>query len=214
MEITYLGHSSFKIKGKKTTLITDPFDSTATGLKFPKSEAGIVTVSHDHPDHNATSQVGGNPFIVNGPGEYEVQGVGIIGIPSFHDGEHGKLRGKNTIFHIEVDGVHILHLGDLGEMITDKEIEEAGKVDILFIPVGGHYTITAKEAVSIIKELEPLVVIPMHYNRSGLDQKVYGELTPISTFLQLMGKEDAVPVSKFSITKDKLPEQMELVVLE
>src|SRR5437764_763688 len=109
MDITYLGHSSFKFKGKKTTVVTDPFDPTMVGLKFPKVEADIVTVSHGHPDHNATSLVGGSPFIVSGPGEYEIMGVSIIGVDSFHDGVKGKERGRNTIYNIEVEGIHIVH---------------------------------------------------------------------------------------------------------
>jgi L-ascorbate metabolism protein UlaG (beta-lactamase superfamily) len=126
----------------------------------------------------------------------------------------GKARGTNTIFTFEIDGVHIVHLGDLGEMLTDKEIDQLGTVDILFVPVGGTYTITAKQASELIPEIEPSVVIPMHYGRPDLDQKTFGELTPVETFTKLMGLESVVPQPKLSITKDKIPEQMQIVVLE
>jgi L-ascorbate metabolism protein UlaG (beta-lactamase superfamily) len=215
MEITYLGHSSFKIKGKKTSVVTDPFDSALVGLKFPKNvEANIVTVSHDHKDHNAADQIGGSPFIIRGPGEYEVQGISIIGVPSYHDDQKGKERGKNTIYSIEVDGVHICHVGDLGEMLTDKEVEALGTVNILLIPVGGTFTISAKQAAELIAEIEPSIVIPMHYGREELNQKEFADLDPVSVFTKLMGAETVVPQPKLSITKDKLPEQMQVVVLE
>jgi L-ascorbate metabolism protein UlaG (beta-lactamase superfamily) len=215
MDITYLGHSSFKIKGKKVTVVCDPFDSSLVGLKFPKNvEAGIVTVSHEHADHNAVSQISGSPFVVHGAGEYEINGVGIIGIPSFHDEAKGEKRGINTIYNIEVDGIHIVHLGDIGEMLSDKEIEQLGTVNILMIPVGGAFTITAKQASELIPEIEPSIVLPMHYGRESLNQKEFSELTPLSAFLKLMGQEAVVPVPKLSVTKDKLPEQMQVVALE
>lgn len=214
MDITYLGHSSFKIRGKKATIVTDPFQSKSVGLKFPKTDADIVTVSHQHDDHNAVSEVGGSPFIVEGPGEYEVKGIGIIGIPSFHDAEKGTIRGKNTIFNLEVDGVQIVHLGDIGEMLTDKEIEQLGNVGILLVPVGGHYTITEKQASELIQEIEPSIVIPMHYGRPELNQDSFGELSPVSSFLKVMGQESISPQAKLTITKDKIPEQMQVIVLE
>jgi len=215
MDITYLGHSSFKLRGKKVTVVTDPFDPTLVGLKFPKNlEADIVTVSHAHPDHNNVKQVAGTPFVIDGPGEYEVMGVGMIGIPSFHDDKQGKERGRNTIYNIEIDGIHIVHCGDLGEMLTDKEIEQLGVVDVLLIPVGGTYTITAKQASELIAEIEPSIVIPMHYGRDDLDQKTFSELAPLPTFLKIMAKEDAVAQPKLVITKDKIPDTMQVVVLE
>lgn len=214
MDITYLGHSSFKIKGKKVTLITDPFASEKVGLKFPKSEANIVTVSHDHDDHNAVTQIGGSPFVVHGPGEYEIAGVSIVGVSAFHDEQQGKERGTNTLYSFDVDNIHIAHLGDLGHVLTDQEIEKLGSIDILFIPVGGIYTITAKQAAELLPELDPSVVIPMHYGRDELKKDVFSELSPLSVFLKQVGTEDIAPVSKYTITRDKLPDQRQIVVLE
>jgi L-ascorbate metabolism protein UlaG (beta-lactamase superfamily) len=214
MEITYLGHSSFKLRGKKVTVITDPFDPKYVGLKFPKTEADIVTVSHGHPDHNAASQVNADPFVIAEPGEYEVKGVSVIGVSSYHDAVEGKERGKNTMYNIDIDGIHILHLGDLGHTLTDKEIEAIGGVDILLVPVGGTYTITAKQAQELIPEIDPSIVIPMHYGRTDLDQETFASLTDLASFLKLVGGESTVPQAKLTITKDKLPDTMQIVVLE
>src|SRR6185369_7759330 len=151
MEIVYLGHSSFKLSGKNTKLVTDPFDSSLVGLKYPKVEADIVTISHHHPDHDKSEQVSEVKKIVDGPGEYEIGGVSIIGISSFHDDKKGAERGKNTIYLIEMDGLKLLHLGDLGHLLTDKEKSEIGDIDVMFIPVGGEYTIDAKTAYELVK---------------------------------------------------------------
>lgn len=214
MDITPLGLSSFKIRGKNATIVTDPYDSTAVGLKFPKKvEATIVTVSHDHADHNAVAAVEGSPFVVRGPGEYEIQGVSVIGFSSFHDSEKGAARGRNTIYRIEVDGVAILHLGDLGHALTSEEIEHLDGVDVLCIPTGGDVTIDAATAMAIVKEIAPSIVIPMHYLRPGLS-KTFAALAPVTAFLKEMGLESVTPQPKLTISKDKLPEQMQIVVLE
>ncbi|MDP3955227.1 MAG: MBL fold metallo-hydrolase, partial [bacterium] len=118
MEITRLGHASFKIKTKNAILITDPFDSTAVGLPYPKVEADIVTISHEHKDHNDISKIDGDPFVINGAGEYEVKDVMIFGIPAYHDSHEGKERGKITIYTIETEGLRLCHLGDLGHKLT------------------------------------------------------------------------------------------------
>lgn len=214
MDITSLGHSSFKLRGKTTTIVTDPYDSAMVGLKFPKhTTADIVTISHDHPDHNSVLSVEGSPFVVRGPGEYEIKGVGIIGISVFHDNEQGTKRGKNIMYRMEIDGISVVHVGDLGHTLDNTKVEELDGVDVLMIPVGGFYTISAQEAASVISEIEPALVIPMHYGRPELDKKSFSALTPLSIFLKEMGKEDIVPVSKIVITKDKLPQEMQVVVL-
>lgn len=197
------------------TLVMDPYDADMVGLKFPKNiEADIVTVSHDHQDHNAVDVIAGSPFIVRGPGEYEIKGVHVRGIASFHDNEKGASRGRNTIYHIEMDGLRLAHVGDLGHTLSSGDVEALGDVDILFIPVGGTFTIGAKEAIEIINEIEPSIVIPMHYQRPGLHPKTFAQLSPVSDFLKEMGKEGIAPQPKFSVTKDKLPEEMQIVVLE
>ncbi|MFA5942811.1 MAG: MBL fold metallo-hydrolase [Candidatus Paceibacterota bacterium] len=215
MDIFPLGHSSFRIKGKSVTVVTDPFDASLVGFPFPKHIASdIVTVSHGHTDHNQTGLVEGNPYIVDGPGEYEIKGVGIIGIPLFHDDKKGTLRGSVTAYHMEIDNVNIVHLGDIGVVPNSDEVERLDGVDILFVPVGGSVTLDLNQIAGVIAELEPSIVIPMHYKTSRHDTKNFGELTGVSEFLKIMGKEAISPVPKFSITKDKLPAEMQIVVLE
>lgn len=215
MDITYLGHSSFRIKGKSTVVVTDPYASDHVGLKFPKHVvADIVTTSHNHPDHAEISQIEGTPYVVHGPGEYDIKGVGVIGFSTFHDEEKGAKRGKNTVFRIEIDGVNIVHLGDLGHPLTAQQVDDLDGVDILMVPVGGVYTITSTQAIAIINEIEPSIVIPMHYGRPELEAKSFGELTTVQAFLKELGKEDVVPQAKLSISRDKLPETMQVVVLE
>jgi L-ascorbate metabolism protein UlaG (beta-lactamase superfamily) len=215
MDITYLGHSSFRIKGKNAVVVTDPYLLEKSGLKFPKHiAADVVTVSHGHPDHNATHQIEGSPFVIEGPGEYEVKGVGVIGMSTFHDEEKGASRGGNTMYRIEIDGVSIVHLGDLGHTLSTSEVDALDGVNILMIPVGGIYTIDPAAAVSVINEIEPAIVIPMHYKRPDFTGDVFKDLATLPMFLKEIGKEDVVPQAKLSITKDKIPEQMQVIVLE
>lgn len=214
MEITYLGHASFRLKGKQATVVTDPY-ANDIGLKFPKHVAAdILTVSHDHTDHNATDQVEGAPYIIKGPGEYEIKGIGVVGVRAYHDDKKGEERGGNTIYRIEIDGVAIVHLGDLGHMPTTSQVEDIGEVDVLLIPVGGFYTIDATKAVEVINELEPSIVIPMHFNRPEMNQEIFKDVTDLAAFLKAMGKTDIVPQAKLTITKDKIPPEMQVVVLE
>lgn len=215
MEIIPLGHSSFKIRGKQVTIVTDPYDSGMVGLKFPKNiTADIVTVSHQHQDHNQVGSISGSPFVVAGPGEYEVKGVALVGIATFHDTSGGKERGGNTIYRIEIDGLSLAHLGDLGHVLTPEQVDNLDGVDILFIPVGGFYTVDSASASEVVSEIEPKIVIPMHYGRSELNQQVFSKLAPLSVFLKEMGKEGIAFQAKLSISKDKLPAEMQVVVLE
>lgn len=207
MDITYIGHSSFKIKTKTATLITDPFDPSATGIKYPPQEAEIVTISHDHADHNYLDKISGYKKVVSGPGEYEVKGVSIIGIPTFHDDKGGSERGKNTVYVFETEGLRIAHLGDLGHALSESQIEELGEIDVLMIPVGGVYTIGPKEASDLVSKIEPYFVMPMHY---GSDK-----LQPVDTFLKEMG-QPGEKIAKFSLKKIDIEENqnMKVIVLE
>lgn len=215
MDITYLGHSAFRIKGKNAVVVTDPYLPENSGVKFPKHvTADVVTVSCDHADHNNISEIEGNPYIIRGPGEYEVKGVGVIGMSTGRDEEKGAKRGKNTVYRIEIDGVSIVHLGDLGHPLSSSEVDALDGVDILLIPVGGVSTIDPAAAVAVVNEIEPSIVIPMHYKRPDMTGDVYKDLATIPMFLKEIGKEEVLPQSKLAITKDKIPEQMQVVVLE
>ncbi|MBI5019682.1 MBL fold metallo-hydrolase [Candidatus Gottesmanbacteria bacterium] len=209
MEIHPLGHSSFRLRGKQATVVTDPYDAKEMSVKFPKHiEADVVTISHDHSDHNAAALVEGKPYVIKGPGEYEIKGISVIGIASFHDEQEGKERGRNTMYRIEVDNVKIAHLGDIGHVLSSVQLDALDGVDVLLIPVGGTYTVDAEKAAQIISDIEPKIVIPMHDARSNKD------LAPLEAFLKKMNKTDAVPVPKLTISRDKLPAVMEVVVLE
>lgn len=214
MDIYYLGHSSFKLKGKNATLITDPFSEKMTGLKFPKSEADIVTISHNHEDHNQSGLIEGNPYVISNPGEYEVKNVSVFGIEAFHDDKKGSEKGKNTIFIIEMDKIRICHLGDLGHKLDEKELEEVDGVDILMIPVGGSVTVNPSEAMQVINQIEPKIVLPMHYNEEGLNQQIFGDLAPLSAFLKEAG-DTIEHLSKLTVSFDTLPEEkQQIIVLE
>jgi len=214
MEISCLGHSSFKLRGKMATVVTDPFDPGMVGLKFPKIEADIVTISHQHADHNYIKDIIGSPFVVSGPGEYDIKGIRILGITTFHDETNGSKRGGNTIYQIVMDNLVLLHCGDLGHKFTTEQAEEVGSPDVLFIPVGGFYTVNSHIASEIVASLEPKIVIPMHYLRGEMNQDQFGKLSPVAAFLKEMGKEGIKPQPKLSMTVDKLPAETQIVVLE
>jgi L-ascorbate metabolism protein UlaG (beta-lactamase superfamily) len=208
MEIAYLGHSSFKIIGKDLSIVCDPFDTAKVGIAFPRTEADVVTVSHDHFDHNAVSAVRGQFVCFDTPGEYEIKNAEIIGTAAWHDDKNGGERGPNTIFSYNVDGINICHLGDLGTPLTSAQLEKIDGVDILMIPVGGKVTIGPKEAVKVIAEIEPKIVIPMHFRAGKMN-----ELGSLDSFLAEIGKTPK-NTDRLKIQKKDLPEEMEVFVLK
>lgn len=192
----------------------DPYSDSVA--KFPAVNADIVVVSHNHSDHNNFSAIGGTsvrpaPFVVDGPGEYEVAGATILGFASFHDGENGKDRGKNTIYLIKIDKVTLVHLGDLGGPISDSVLEEINGVDILMVPVGGKVTLDSKEARGVVGKIQPKIIIPMHYKLPKFELKV--DLDPVEDFVKEMGYDKVEPQDKLLTSHDKLPEDTELIVL-
>jgi len=199
MLITYLGHSCFKIKTKEVTLVTDPFDKSV-GINPKKTRADIVTISHQHHDHNNLGMIEDNPLVFDSPGEYESRGIFIYGFASFHDKHEGQERGPNTIFLIESEGLRICHLGDLGHLLSGKLIDELNGVDVLMVPVGGVYTINAKEAEEIVSKIEPSIVIPMHY----WTPKCSFKLAKVDEFIRNMGVEDKIPASSINVNSKTL----------
>ena len=213
MKISYLGHSSFKISTGAITILTDPFDPQKVGLPYPKIQADLVLSSHDHFDHRYLEAVTGEPFVIGAPGEYEVKDVKVWGFPSFHDAENGAKRGKNTIFLFEAEGLSLCHLGDLGHPLDEKTVEKFEDLDVLFMPVGGTFTIGPSEASKVAAQLEPRITIPMHYRIDGMD-KSFAELQPVSTFLGEMGVEQAEPREELAVSAKSLPLEPEVVVLK
>jgi L-ascorbate metabolism protein UlaG (beta-lactamase superfamily) len=221
MNIFWHGQSCFQIsisqaKNNHLNIVIDPF-SEDIGLRLPKLEADILLVSHPHYDHNNVKAVsaptsGHPPFLIEGPGEYEIKGVFIQGIPSWHDNSQGRERGENTIYSIETEDLKLCHLGDLGQKeLTEEQLEKIGEVDILMIPIGGVYTISAKEALKIMSQLEPKIIIPMHYQIPKLNIK----LDDLDKFLKILGIKKIEPLNKLSIKKkDISPEEVKIIVLK
>ena len=224
MHIIWHGQSCFEIiasqqKGEQVKIIIDPF-SEDIGLKLPKLEADILLTTHEHHDHNDAKAIGGpatgsgqaTPFLIEGPGEYERKDIFIQGISSFHDEKNGAERGMNTIYTLEAEEMRLCHLGDFGEKeLSPEQLEKIGDIDILMAPVGGTYTIDAKGAAKIISQIEPRIVIPMHYRLPKLSVKI-DELEP---FLKEMGRKLAEPQEKLLIKKkDLIAEETKIVVLQ
>lgn len=214
MEIKYLGHASFFIKGKLGRLITDPFDPQMVGIKFPKTEADVVTISHHHQDHDYLSAISGSPLVIDLPGEYEKNGFRIFGYKSFHDKKNGQERGENILFKIETEGIRVLHCGDLGLIPEDKFLDSMGEIDVLLVPVGGFYTIDGNEAIALAKKIEPAIIIPMHYKTKGHNPQVFEKIALLDSFLKEIGQTPEAQ-EKLVIKKEDLAElEMKVVVLQ
>lgn len=223
MQIIWKGQSCFQIisqanKNSQIFIVIDPFDEQI-GLKVPKLQADILLISHSHYDHNNKKAVlpareGETPFLIEGPGEYEVKGIFVEGIHSWHDEKEGAERGANTIFVIEAEELKICHLGDFGQKeLSEEQVEEIGDIDILLIPVGGKYTIDGKGAQKVISQIEPKIVIPMHYQIPKLKIK----LDSLDSFLKVMGVKAVEPQNKLTIKKkdlSELGEGMRIIVLK
>jgi L-ascorbate metabolism protein UlaG (beta-lactamase superfamily) len=211
MYISWLGQSCFKIQSKDTTIITDPYEEVI-GLRLPsRLSADIVTISHQHEDHNNSKAISGTPFIVDAPGEYETKGIFIQGIPSVHDDKNGAERGINTIFLFTLEEIKLAHLGDLGTTLNDEQLEKLEGVDILLVPVGGTFTVDGKKAAEVVNQIEPRIVIPMHYKIPGLNMK----LQPVDKFCDEMGAKMNGAEEKFRIVKKELPiEETKVIILK
>src|SRR3989338_338919 len=216
-KITWAGQACFEIsvsncKDHSATIAIDPFDEKI-GLKVPSFSADILLVTHSHPDHNNTGAIKGSPFLIQNPGEYEVKGGFVQGIASFHDDVGGKERGQNTIYTIEAEDIRFCHLGDFGQkQLTDEQLDLIGRVDVLMIPVGGIFTIDGHEAAKVIGQIEPKIVVPMHYSLPKLKVGLDG----VDTFLKAMGKNNGQPQDKLVIKYSALPKEgaMEIIVLQ
>jgi L-ascorbate metabolism protein UlaG (beta-lactamase superfamily) len=208
MIVKWLGHSCFLLKSENgLTLLLDPFHENDVGYAMPIIESDIVIISHDHMDHNNIDAAGSNPDVIFDPGYYISMGMDITGIKSYHDAKRGKLRGENTIFCFELEGIRVCHLGDLGHTLSRGQVEAIGPVDLLFLPVGGRYTIDAVGANKVMKQLHPVVTIPMHYRTGALGF----ELEPVDDFLK--GREPVKPQENLQLAKEDLCGEGKVVLL-
>ena len=215
MKIKWYGHASFKITTDGgVRIIIDPYHSGAYGgaLSYGKidEEADIVLTSHDHDDHNYTRDIKGKYELIKDAVQKEIKGVKLKGIPTFHDTSCGKDRCKNVMFLIEADNLRVLHVGDLGHTLEKEKISEIGKIDILLIPVGGYYTIDAKDATLIMQALNPKVTIPMHFKT----EKCGFPISDVHAFTE--GKENVkfIDSSEMEINEKTLPQSPEIYVLK
>ncbi len=209
IELTWLGHACFRLKSRHAVILMDPYhDGSEFNLGRPRAD--IVTISHDHPGHNNWRAVRNDPMVVFGPGEYEIREVFITGIRTFHDQEKGARLGKNIAYLIEMDGLAFCHLGDLGHALNDEQLEALGKVDVLMVPVGGVTTLDAAGAAEVINQVEPKIVVPMHYRLGSLRT----DLEPIEEFCRVMGIKDPKPLEKLQLKGTDLPDETQVILLE
>lgn len=207
-EITWLGHSCFRLRGRETTIMTDPYNKRL-GHDFGRPRADIVTVSRMGDSYGFVEVVKGEPKVLSGPGEYEVNDVFFTGIGTYADDAKGKKRGKNTVYIFELEGMVVCHLGAIGHIPTSEQMEQITNIDILLIPVGGMTTINASQASELISTIEPHIVIPMHYNVGVMDT----DQEDLSNFTKEMGLSEISPQEKFTLKPSDLPEGTKVVVL-
>jgi len=214
MKVKWLGHSCFLISSSAgVRIVTDPYESggfnRGLGYKPVREAADIILISHEHSDHNYVKDIPGDPEVIRKTGRQEVKGIEINGVLTCHDKTDGRQRGLNTVFCLDVDGVRVCHLGDLGHELSAKEIKEIGRVDVLLIPVGGYFTIGAAEATRVAAALKPRIVIPMHYKTPVLDFPITG----VEDFLKGKPQVKRLAASEVEITKANLPQETEVWVL-
>ncbi len=211
MNVRWLGHSSFCLtESTGTAVVTDPFDPYV-GIEMPKVRADVVTTSHSHKDHNAIHLVDGASTVIDQSGAFEVKGIHVFGIDAKHDGEQGSLRGDVVIYKFRIDGVEVCHMGDIGEECSPEIVEAIGTVNVLLIPVGGNYTIDAKQAKEYVDRLMPDIVVPMHYRSKGVEF----DIDKVDDFLDLFEEEDVIylDTADFDVTRSQFDGERTRVVI-
>ena len=215
MKIKWYGHASFLITSEEgTTIITDPYEPGAYdgGIAYRPIEdaADIVTVSHDHADHNYVQGIKGDPLVIKGIGDHEAKGIMFKGYGTYHDPSGGKERGENTMFVFTVDGITVCHAGDLGHVLTDADAKALGPIDVLLLPIGGVFTLDPKEATEVMNLLKPKILIPMHYKTPGCGFPI----ASVDEFLEGKPSVERMGTSEMTLEKANLPEPVHIVVLD
>ena len=208
MEITWYGRACFRLKGREATVITDPCPPS-TGFVAGKHDVDLLTISHAHPDHAYTRSITAGLTLTR-PGEYEYRDLLVTGVRAFHDGERGQQRGENMIFAVEIDGVHVCHLGDLGHLLSEEQLAELGPIDVLLVPVGGETTITPAEAAEVAAQVSPKIVIPMHFALDGASADLLGP----ERFLHELAVSEPIRQPKAVVHASSLPDESQVVLLE
>jgi len=209
MEIVWYGHACFRLRGRGSAVVTDPFHSSL-GYELPRFTGTVVTVSHSHPHHNETRAVRGGPYVVTGPGDYEVGGVFITGVRTNGDPKSAPPEQRNTAYLIEIEDVVICHLGNLHDMPSQQQAEDLGPIDVLLLPVGGKSALTPARAAEVVGLIEPGIVVPMMYKTPGLE----ADLGTVTRFLTEMAVDKKAPEELLKITKSDVPENTTVRLLE
>ncbi|OPY31982.1 MAG: metal-dependent hydrolase [Methanomassiliicoccales archaeon PtaU1.Bin124] len=205
MRIIWHGHSCFEVKDG-ATVVTDPHDGKSIGIKTPVVKADIVLVSHEHFDHNCTRIVKGDFHIIREPGERWDKGVHIFGLSAFHDAEGGARRGRDILFRFIMDDITFLHCGDLGHILTQEQVDKLGPIDVLFVPVGGVFTIDADAAIKLIEMVRPKVAVPMHFRIGGLSISVH----TVDEFVNRLPEDKVIRVgNEVEFLQEELPQETE-----
>jgi len=208
-EIRWLGHNSIRIRAKEATILIDPV-GPVTGYSPSKQTADLVLITHHHDGHANLASVKDPYQIVDGPGEYEMHDVSVIGIRTYHDAKQGKERGKNTMYVIEVEGMRFAHLGDLGHDLTEQQAEALEEVDVLFVPAGGGNVIPPDHAAEIVARVAPKSVIPVQYRTERGD----ADLATVDAFVKQLGVEAPEPQAKLVLKSSDLADALQLFLLE
>jgi L-ascorbate metabolism protein UlaG (beta-lactamase superfamily) len=209
MEIVWLGHSCFRIRGREATVVADPCPPN-TGYQIGKPTADIVTISHSHPDHSYVKAIAGKPTILLNAGEYEIHGAFVTGIPTFHDAQHGEEQGRNLVWIVEMEDIKVCHLGDLGHTPNAEQVEDMVGADVLLIPIGGKNTLDGAKAAEIVSLLEAKLVVPMHYKTDAHSDGLEGP----ERFLKEMQVTTVEPQPKLQITHSSIPSETQVVILD
>jgi len=213
MDITWYGLSCFRIKERGGTVVCDPYNKSV-GLSLPKLTSDVVTSSHPQPGHNNVDAVGGEPKVLSGPGEYEVNNIFVIGSHTHHRQVEGTAE-RNVVYFFEMGNLTVGHLGDLGQVPKQSVVDEwnVGELDILMVPVGGGDVLDPTQAVELIGMLEPKLVIPMHYQQPELKGAWASSLEPVDKFLKEWGISVPESENMLKISKSGLPEEPQVVLL-
>lgn len=209
MDITWFGHACFRVRERGVTIVADPY-SKEIGYSMPRVRADVVTVSHGHSGHGWAQATRGHPRVLQCAGEYEIGGVFITAVPTFHDASGGQERGQNLTFVYDFGDLTACHLGDLGHILDQEQMEAVNGVNVLLAPVGGGSGLSASQAADLVAEIEPNIVIPMHYRLPGLDR----DLAPVDGFLKAMGVPDVEAQEMLRVRRSSLPEGTQVVVLQ
>jgi L-ascorbate metabolism protein UlaG (beta-lactamase superfamily) len=210
MEIAWYGQSCFRLRSRGLAVVTDPYGAES-GLRLPRLTATVVTVSQAQADHNNAQAVKGSPFVISGPGEYEIEGIFVIGVAtSVETHQQNGDPLTNTAYLIEFEDLTICHLGGLVRTLSQEQAEQLNEVDVLLLPVGGHSTLSSSQAAEVVGLLEPRIVIPMHFRIPGLSV----QLDDVSRFLKELGAEAVERLESLTVSKGQLPDESRVVLLE